>query len=265
MFPGEDEEFDEREYDHALDARHALVDHEVAMRKNIVADADDGNIVYNKGLINWLVEDDHCYCSGLVERLVIGRDGELTCPVRAGFVFGREADSRKWEDREAWLADLRESLSTLSGFNDILSVDMVVERSRQGTLPRVESASLFLVQDVEEDEGNRFQSGSCFVEFQRKPRGKGASAWAVIGFFSFNCVWNADMLSNALEGKIAVRYQSEEDDFSRELTVELTKARMVNSVAVKLISQENLMDLYNDMHPAPNIDISRFIIEGRAL
>lgn len=42
----------------------------------------------------------------------------------------------------------------------------------------------------------------------------------------------------------------------------LHSKRPANLVSVLLIDEENLMELYNDMHPEPNIDISYVRFEG---
>ena len=40
------------------------------------------------------------------------------------------------------------------------------------------------------------------------------------------------------------------------LKYKLTQRRLANCVCVQLISQENLMTVWDDRHPAPNVDVA---------
>ena len=189
----------------------------------IAAAPDDKDIIYDTSLIDGLIDGSRSYRRCVAERFIISRAGELTCPVKAGFVFGTNLGNSKfssrygYEDsarandavcvggdvnsREVWLAEMQKSLGALGAYNNVLGLDMVIERCKQGVLPGIEAVFLFVFDEAVGDQGEILQRGTAFIEFERGWRDDAAEDcatgkiehswnWSPIGMFVFDTNWS---------------------------------------------------------------------------
>ena len=229
----------------------------------------------------------------VLERLVISRRGELTCPVRCGWVFGgglHPATARlssRLSSAHDVVGLLRVSLARVNvpQFTHALGLDMVLNWAKNGGLSPVERVHLFVVREVD---GVHFE-GNAFVEFVRGDdrADDDERVWEPVGFFIFGTSWvlgghghqPADAkctFRDVPPGRIVVTLGAYDDDegarrttttssagsLSDEMRVDLGKRRLVDAVAVKMIECENKM-ADDDPHPVPNIDLARFLGYGR--
>ena len=289
----EDDDGDDDGVDRLLEARSVrerLLAVDRHLGHAITADPKDANIVYDASLIDGLVDGSRSYRRCVAERFIISRAGELTCPVKAGFVFGAELGSRAARNmeggRDGWVGSMQRSLGTLRAFDNIMRLDMVMERCDQGLLPRIEVIHLCESDDMRQ---NEFR-GSVFVEFVRGERDDGPSdRWSPIGFFLFDVAWKngtsasgdardlTELAGRPVSSSMIVIHRRDLDqdtdvgdaedaegvqDPRTELNVRLQLRRMLDAVAIKLVTQENRMEEMEDMHEAPNIDLTRCLCEG---
>lgn len=275
----------------ARGVRERLLAENRHLGRAIVTDPKDTNIVYDSSLIDGLIDGSRSYRRCVVERFVISRAGDLTCPVKAGFVFGAELGSRpdgtRDGGRQAWVAKMQQSLGALRMYDNIMRLDMVMERCDQGLLPRIEAIHLC-------ESGDKNQEafrGSVFVEFTREERVDGCvHQWFPIGFFLFDVGWRngpstvgsvrdlTELAGRQVSSSMIVIQRSTLDhdvnagdavdwippppDPWTEMNVCLHLRRMLDAVAIKLVAQENRMEEMDDLHEAPNIDLTRFLCEG---
>ena len=240
----------------------------------------------------------------VVDSLLISRRGDLTCPVRCGWVFGGCLDMTGGRDDDYVHVErvLRGSVEGMADpYNDVLGLDMVMGLVRQGLVPPVACVHLFVVDETVGRNGIT-QEGSAFVEFARDWDESGV--WRPIGYFIFGTSWTLgwdSMVHDEEEGEgqgelaadsrrhaaltfrdvpledISVIYQDTDDQddtddvddvdeslFFSEMEVNLLKRRLVNSLALKLVECENRM-AEDDPHPVPNIDLSKVVVHGRRL
>lgn len=260
----------------------------------IVADPKYANVVYDSSLIDGLVDGSRGFRRCVAQRFVISRAGELTCPVKAGFVFGAVLGSSPVENldggRGAWVGKMQQSLGALRAYGDIMRLDMVMEMCDQGLLPRIEAIHLCESGDGSQDA----LQGSVFVEFAREEPGYDCvDQWCPIGFFLFDVGWRSDpsasdnardlteLAGRQVSSSMILIQCSDSDhnvdaedaenvrhpppDPRTEMSVRLQLRRMLDAVAIKLVTQENRMETMGDFHEAPNIDLTRFLCEGVCL
>ena len=123
----------------------------------------------------------------VIERLVISRRGELTCPVRCGWVFGGglQPATVRLSSAHDIVGLLRLSLARVDAqFKHVLGLDMVLNWAKNGGLSPVERVHLFVVREVD-----GVHEGNVFVEFVRGDDRDDERVWEPVGFFIFGTSW----------------------------------------------------------------------------
>ena len=214
----------------------------------------------------------------VIERLVISRRGELTCPVRCGWVFGGglQPATVRLSSAHDIVGLLRLSLARVDAqFKHVLGLDMVLNWAKNGGLSPVERVHLFVVREVD-----GVHEGNVFVEFVRGDDRDDERVWEPVGFFIFGTSWvlgghqppDKCTFRDVPPERIVVAAYDElgrttagetpQSRASDEMRVDLGKRRLVDAVAVKMIECENKME-DDDPHPVPNIDLAKFLGYGR--
>ena len=294
----EDDDEDDDGADGGLDqlveargVRERLLAENRHLGRAIVADPTYANVVYDSSLIDGLVDGSRSYRRCVAERFIISQAGELTCPVKSGFVFGAVLGSRPVGNldggRDAWVSKMQQSLGALRAYENIMRLDMVMELCDQGLLPGIEAIHLCESGDESQDT----LRGSVFVEFTREELGDGCvDQWFPIGFFLFDVGWRngpsaasnardlTELAGRQVSSSVIEIHRSDSDhdvhaedaedllypppDPRTEMNVRLQLRRMLDALAIKLVTQENRMQEMEDSHEAPNIDLTRFLCQG---
>ena len=196
----------------------------------------------------------------LADRLVVSRKGQFSCPVRTGTVLmacpGAGADEEPGAEAQAWGAPSGSAPTAGAGrahfqpkrcgrspacaaLKGLTSVSAVVRAAAApgSALPPVAKVHTLAYGDV--------------VEFappaQRRPDELYPVAW-----FRF---------SPKKDGRRAGCADSASAD-TDTLAVDLARVHVGSALCVKLIDSENLMEVFNDNHPEPNIDCSFVGLRG---
>jgi len=162
----------------------------------------------------------------MADQLVVSRKGQFSCPVKAGAVFmttcGSGASAQTPSSAPACAA--LKGLATLTGV-------LAATRAKDSPLPAVAATHHLPYGDV--------------VEFQppRAHRRRAGELYPV-AWFCFT------------DKRLGPRRGSPRGAPRDLLEVRLSSVHVGTTLCVKLIASENLMDLYNDNHDSPNIDVT---------
>jgi hypothetical protein len=247
------------EQQQADDVNAYLIHEDVQKMNSLVG--KDSNVCYNEQMVAPIRRRELDAC--IMETIEISRQGQLTCPVACGAVYGCRLSDLV---ADSLVEDLTESLSGLAELNSVESLESVIDKSEQGLLPSIEKLTV-----VER---------KCFVEFERKriiSKGKSLFPWVPVGWFHFNVA--EETISNLSGSNISdklIKISREVDDSESSpespeervddiITGHLVNKLLVNTVAVKLISPENRMQEMLDSHPWPNIDVASIRIHGKVI
>ena len=248
------------EQQQADDVNAYLIREDVEKMNSLVG--KDSDVCYNKQMVEPIRSRELDAC--VIETIEISRQGQLTCPVACGAVYGCRLGNLSAAD--TLVQDLTESLSRLAELNSVESLENLIDKSEQGLLPSIEKITV-----VEK---------KCFVEFERKrsiSKSKSLFPWVPIGWFHFSVA--EETISNLCGSYISDKlvkiprrldnlessHESSEAHMDDIITGHLVNKLVVNSIAVKLISPENRMEEMLDSHPWPNIDIASIRIHGKLL
>mmetsp|Transcript_9992 Transcript_9992/g.19687 ORF Transcript_9992/g.19687 Transcript_9992/m.19687 type:complete len:467 (+) Transcript_9992:69-1469(+) len=242
--------------------RQHLLSIETFQDQNIIG--KDSDVVYDGDILQKIEQSEMSMC--ILERMVISREGQLTCPVSCGAIFGCAVSRHGAMRSEADLLELmRKSLHDISDFNSLDSFRMLCEKSEKGLVPAFNRVC--------------FQEKNVFVEFKRVRlvSTSGGSCdklfqWFPIGWFQF-ALYDADFDSlvrnregyQACDVLFPCDFENEDTVAESRIFVPLKMKHAINFVAVKLISQENRMDAMMDGHDWPNIDLSSLTLQGRII
>lgn len=233
-------------------------------RRNSIANVGP-DVYFDKEIVNSIQIGRLDCCA--IHSIEIGRMGHLTCPVSCGVIFGCRIDNRNAMLLGSDILNrLSQSMENLCAFEHLDSIDILMEKSRVGDVPRVAKVTIMHSPSA---------MGGCFVEFRRRKRARSCSCdfeWLPIGWFSFDQrvsqrlrAGNPDdflIEDSALRDELGT---DEGPTMKNIITGSLTQPMAVNFLSIKLISQENLMEQMFDEHDHPNIDLSLIKINGKVL
>ena len=181
----------------------------------------------------------------LIKRINISRVGQFSCPVSCGAVLVGCATRGSEAETANLIAAAR--AGRCAALESLTTADEVTAASAAGRLPPVRSFSS--------------TSSGQIIEFRAQAGAPTAAAPAMLDVLELRpLVWFR--FTDKEQAKREAARAGTDAESLDQMAITLDRHHAANVLCVKLISAENLMDEFDDVHESPNIDINGCTVSG---